>query len=238
MWKRSNACSRPVLIPRGLVYQHDEPVHALCSFEGAREPRPDLTSQSFPVAMARGIHLFPFRTEKLSPSAPMVLGPKGPGRVGRRRIQRRRVGAFGRRPVRRPAPVSGGVLRRRGGDQRHVEALEAPAGHVDDRQAAVAGAAPRRGARRASRRRRRGRRQRGSRRRARTPRRPPGCRTRRRCARAPRPRGPAAPRTSRRPPRRSRRTRGGRRRPAPPRGSRCACGPSTSRCRSRAGRRR
>jgi hypothetical protein len=36
--------------------------------------------------MARGKHLFPFRTEQLSPSAPMVLGPKGPGRVGRRRF--------------------------------------------------------------------------------------------------------------------------------------------------------
>ena len=40
----------------------------------------------FPVAMARGKHLFPFRTEPLSPSAPMVLGLKGPGRVGRRRF--------------------------------------------------------------------------------------------------------------------------------------------------------
>jgi hypothetical protein len=39
-----------------------------------------------PVAMARGKHLFPFRTEQLSPSAPMVLGPQGPGRVGRRRF--------------------------------------------------------------------------------------------------------------------------------------------------------
>jgi hypothetical protein len=35
--------------------------------------------------MARGKHLFPFRTEKLSPSAPMVLGARAPGRVGRRR---------------------------------------------------------------------------------------------------------------------------------------------------------
>ena len=48
--------------------------------------------------MARGIHLFPFRTEKLSPSAPMVLGAKAPGRVGRRRIQRHGVGTFGCRP--------------------------------------------------------------------------------------------------------------------------------------------
>src|SRR3954465_10980320 len=39
----------------------------------------------FPVAIARGKHLFPFRTEQLSPVAPMVLGLQGPGRVGRRR---------------------------------------------------------------------------------------------------------------------------------------------------------
>ena len=43
-------------------------------------------SRPFPVALARGKHLFPFRTEKLSPSAPMVLGSQGPGRVGRRRF--------------------------------------------------------------------------------------------------------------------------------------------------------
>ena len=55
---------------------------ALCSFEGPL--RSGL--HRFPVAMARGKHLFPFRTEPLSPSAPMVLGPQGPGRVGRRRF--------------------------------------------------------------------------------------------------------------------------------------------------------
>jgi hypothetical protein len=38
------------------------------------------------VALARGKHLFPFRTEQLSPSAPMVLAPYGAGRVGRRRF--------------------------------------------------------------------------------------------------------------------------------------------------------
>ena len=37
----------------------------------------------FMVAIAPGFHLFPFRTEKLSPSTPMVL-PIG-GRVGSRR---------------------------------------------------------------------------------------------------------------------------------------------------------
>src|SRR5579875_405301 len=44
------------------------------------------TSHKFPVAIARGKHLFPFRTEPLSPSAPMVLDLKGSGRVGRRRF--------------------------------------------------------------------------------------------------------------------------------------------------------
>ena len=55
----------------------------------------------FPVVMAKGFHLFPSRTQKLSPfhlfpsrtqklspSAPMVLGWTRPGRVGRRRIPR------------------------------------------------------------------------------------------------------------------------------------------------------
>jgi hypothetical protein len=55
---------------------------ALCSFEGPGR----LVSRLFPVALARGKHLFPFRTEQLSPSAPMVLGSQGPGRVGRRRF--------------------------------------------------------------------------------------------------------------------------------------------------------
>ena len=40
----------------------------------------------FPVVIAWGKHLFPFRTEQLSPTAPMVLGSQGPGRVGRRRF--------------------------------------------------------------------------------------------------------------------------------------------------------
>jgi hypothetical protein len=50
-----------------------------CAVLKARGP------DKFPVAIAWGKHLFPFRTEQLSPTAPMVLGLKGPGRVGRRR---------------------------------------------------------------------------------------------------------------------------------------------------------
>ena len=39
-----------------------------------------------PVAIAEGQHLFPFRTEQLSPPAPMVLLGTPGGRVGRCRI--------------------------------------------------------------------------------------------------------------------------------------------------------
>ena len=39
--------------------------------------------QAFPVAIAEGRHLFPFRTEQLSPPAPMVLPGSPGGRVGR-----------------------------------------------------------------------------------------------------------------------------------------------------------
>ena len=40
----------------------------------------------FPVVIAEGKHLFPFRTEPLSPLAPMVLLGSPSGRVGRCRI--------------------------------------------------------------------------------------------------------------------------------------------------------
>src|SRR5438094_6300460 len=61
--------------------------------------RGDVVSHRFPVALARGKHLFPFRTEQLSPSAPMVLGSQGPGRVGRRRFFRSRGPPHGRPSV-------------------------------------------------------------------------------------------------------------------------------------------
>src|SRR3954447_17498578 len=85
------------------------PVVTLCGFEGP----PGGFSRQFPVAMARGKHLFPFRTEQLSPSAPMVLGLHGPGRVGRRRFFSHEppreggsssfLGAWGEREERRAA---------------------------------------------------------------------------------------------------------------------------------------
>ena len=59
-------------------------VGSLCSFEGP----PEGWSPPLSVVIARGLHLFPFRTEQLSLSAPMELGSQGPGRVGRRRFFR------------------------------------------------------------------------------------------------------------------------------------------------------
>ena len=57
--------------------------------EGSRDPTPIrgviLELQRFPVAIAAGKHPYPFRTRQLSPPAPMVLGGRPPGRVGRRR---------------------------------------------------------------------------------------------------------------------------------------------------------
>ena len=47
----------------------------MCGFQGTDPVR-------FPVATAKGIHLFPYRTQKLSLSAPMVLGWRRPGRAG------------------------------------------------------------------------------------------------------------------------------------------------------------
>src|SRR3954451_225205 len=67
-------------------------------------------SLEFPVALAKGKHLFPFRTEKLSLSAPMVLGSQGPGRVGRRRFN-----------VTRAAPRGGSWSLRAAA--RHAEAI-------------------------------------------------------------------------------------------------------------------
>ena len=72
----SNGFSRPVLIGRGL-----EGYHRPCSRSLSSSRRAHI----FAVATAVGTHPYPSRTRKLSPPAPMVLGSRGPGRVGRRR---------------------------------------------------------------------------------------------------------------------------------------------------------
>src|SRR5215218_6186090 len=85
MCKGSNALSRPVLMVRGLDGYFDLPANRAV-FKLRRGPGREARSRRFSVVIARGRHLFPFRTEQLSPSAPMVLGSQGPGRVGRRRF--------------------------------------------------------------------------------------------------------------------------------------------------------
>ena len=64
----------------------------------------------FQVAMAAGFHLFPFRTEKLSPPAPMVLHTRG--RVGSRRFFSRRGEPL---RLRRGSPLFLGVREGRSG---------------------------------------------------------------------------------------------------------------------------
>ena len=72
---------------RALVDNDDR---ARCGVLPGREPAlrrlPPYTNNRFSVAIAAGSHPFPFRTRKLSLPAPMVLGDRSPGRVGRRRI--------------------------------------------------------------------------------------------------------------------------------------------------------
>ena len=100
-WKSGNVWSLMILIGRGLDPTGIEkrPTESkkaqqgrvarcgswMCSFEGARK-----RARRIPVTMAKGIHLFPYRTQKLSLSAPRVLGWRRPGRVGRCRKQERR----------------------------------------------------------------------------------------------------------------------------------------------------
>ena len=102
MCKRSNALSRPVLMVRGLDgYFHSRsfarPTVQFSSSGGG------LVSH-LSVVIARGPHLFPFRTEQLSPSAPMVLGLAGPGRVGRRRFTSRAAPRGGPSSFRQSCP--------------------------------------------------------------------------------------------------------------------------------------
>ena len=77
-------------------------------------------SARFPVAMAAGKHPFPFRTRQLSPPAPMVLGGRPPGRVGRRRD-------FSRNPLR--ALARGGFVRSGPSCQPARPAVRPAAGH-------------------------------------------------------------------------------------------------------------
>ena len=105
--------SRPVLIGRGLVLQtlnqnHKNTHHYVCARvhtyphhdttptgawcrpqDKTPTPTPDIRAPGrvhrVTAAIATGKHPDPYRTRKLSLPAPMVLQPRGCGRVGRRR---------------------------------------------------------------------------------------------------------------------------------------------------------
>src|SRR3954447_26920967 len=99
MWKHSNVWSGPILIGRGLVPTKMLRVHCEVSRDTVETPP---TSAPFGVVRlglggpyrhlhrvsvikALGKHPAPFRTRKLSLSAPMVLHGGPCGRLGRRR---------------------------------------------------------------------------------------------------------------------------------------------------------
>src|SRR3954454_4586054 len=85
-----------------MIFSRNASEALACGFQGSW--RPGLAK--FAVAIARGKHLFPFRTEQLSLSAPMVLGPQGPGRVGRRRFTSRAVPSGAARRRCRVSPMA------------------------------------------------------------------------------------------------------------------------------------
>jgi len=62
-------------LPEGIIHIH-------CRFQLSDFP-PPRAANDFPLTLENGKHLFPFRTEPLSRSSPMVLGGQLPGRVGR-----------------------------------------------------------------------------------------------------------------------------------------------------------
>src|SRR4030088_181747 len=90
--------------------------------------------------MARGKHLFPFRTEPLSPSAPMVLGPQGPGRVGRRRFFLNDTGRLRAARRRQPPPRAEALQRLTAGPR---SARQDHAAIVGERPARVVSYLPR-----------------------------------------------------------------------------------------------
>jgi hypothetical protein len=117
MCKHSNVFSLPVLIGREAWPQNNR--H---KFNNKLLTCPNCANpiSKFSVAMAKGIHPFPSRTRKLSPSAPMVLHGKLCGRVGRRRktLHKRPVTLWFRAFITLPRRMPAGDHRMRGHDSR------------------------------------------------------------------------------------------------------------------------
>lgn len=91
-----------------------------------------LNSSPFPVAMTKGFHLFPSRTQQLSPSVPKVLGWTRPGRIGRCRIPNKKnqkgssFFALGREKREAEEEGMGGSWGRRGTHGARGEAVRRP----------------------------------------------------------------------------------------------------------------
>ena len=84
--KYSNVFSGPILICRGLDLRSKPNLKKNSSVEVLRvQPQ----KQNNPVVMAKGIHLFPSRTQSLSPYTSKVLGWKRPGRIDSCRLEKR-----------------------------------------------------------------------------------------------------------------------------------------------------
>jgi hypothetical protein len=94
---------------------------ALCGFQAP----PGRWLAKFRWRIASGRHLFPFRTEQLSHSAPMVLGGQPPGRVGRRRF------FCDSGPPRRGGPLSFPALAARHSSPNGLQPVLAECGEVD-----------------------------------------------------------------------------------------------------------
>ena len=94
VWKRCEAWSLPVLIPRGFTLEacrkadEDQKINDLrCRVHASVSVSISfydllIKNKNFLVAMVLGKHPIPFRTRKLSPDTPMVLRGQLRGRVG------------------------------------------------------------------------------------------------------------------------------------------------------------
>ena len=94
MCKYREVLSKAVLIGRGLDPIFSRVLHlpssSIFSFEGIYLRKENMhgrkTMRMRPVSMTVRIHLFPFRTQKLSSLVPKIVGWKRPVKIGRRRL--------------------------------------------------------------------------------------------------------------------------------------------------------
>ena len=84
---KPSSTNSPKLSYRKRIDSYEAEEGLLEDFTGCTAKSKDL-NKDIKVVIARGIHLFPFRTEKLSLVTPMVL--RNSGRVGSRRFREKK----------------------------------------------------------------------------------------------------------------------------------------------------